>query len=104
MRSELRAEAQAQVAVLQTVLIRQTAIPIVAFPEDVITYLSANRVTLPLVAQFTKQLNGVAIGQFPLIAEGGIERVIEQETSIESKVLVFSPRPSLRYSSSATAS
>ena len=94
MRSELGTEAQAQVAVfelLQTVLIQQTAIPIVAFPEDVLTDLSANRVTLPLVAHFTKQFNGVAIGQLPLIAEGGIERVIEQETSIESKVLVFLP-------------
>ena len=64
MRSELGAEAQTQVAVLellQTVLIQQTAIPIVAFPEDVITYLSANRVTLPLVAYLAKKFYGITV-------------------------------------------
>ncbi len=68
-RSELRAEADTEAAVLvtvQTVFVDYTAVPVIAFPE-----LTLAR--FPVIANLSIDLHGVAVGERPLVANGGVE-------------------------------
>lgn len=63
---ELGAKTEAEHPVLipyQTVLVHQTAIPIIAFPKTV-----AYR-CLPMVAQLTEHFHGVAVGERMLVTD-----------------------------------
>ncbi len=67
--SELRAEADTEAAVLvtvQTVFVDYTAVPIVPLPK-----LTLAR--FPVIANLAIDLHGVAIGERPLVANGGVE-------------------------------
>ncbi len=68
-RSELRAEAYTEAAVLvtvQTVFVDYTAVPVITFPE-----LTLAR--FPVIANLAIDLHGVAVGERPLVAHGGVE-------------------------------
>ena len=84
--SELRTETEAQHAVLvtcQSLLIDQSAIPVVTLPEPTAGGF------LPIVPHFTVDFHGIAIAQRMLVTNHRIQGIREQETGIQREFLVL---------------
>lgn len=76
---ELRAKTEAEHPVFipdQTVFVHQTAIPIITFPKTV-TYRC-----LPMVAQLTEHLHGVAVGKRMFVTDRGVQSGGKQEAGV----------------------
>ena len=85
-RPELWAKTEAEHPILiayQTVLIHQTAIPIIAFPKTM-----AYR-CLPMVAQLTEHFHGVTLGERILVAYCGVQRGGKQEAGVYRQLTVL---------------
>ena len=84
--SELRPQTEAEHTVLvtyQSLLIDQSAIPVVTLPE------AAAGGFLPMIPHFTLDFHGIAIAQRMLVTYHRIQGVRKQETGIQREFLVL---------------
>ena len=84
--TELRTETEAKYAVLvtyQSLLIDQSAIPIVTLPEP------ATGGFLPMIPHFTVDFHGIAIAQRMLVTNHRIQGIRKQETGIQREFLIL---------------
>ena len=89
--THLRAETQPERRVLHTfqaLLIGDTAIPVIVIEEGLTAHLAAYRILLPTVAYLPVELQRISIGQFALIAQRGIERTVEEKTTVQGDILI----------------
>jgi hypothetical protein len=89
-------DTQAQTGVLEAsdaLLIEQSAVPIVVFPEDFTAYPATDRVSVPAVANLAEELHGIAILQLPFIAGSDIQRGVKKKSGIDVYIPVAFSRP-----------
>jgi hypothetical protein len=77
------ADTQSQPGVLEAsdaLLIEQSAVPIVVFPENFTAYPATDRVSMPAVANLTEELHGIAILELPFITGSDIQRGVKKKS------------------------